>query len=78
MGKNLSQVESIIKKKLSTYDKLKTLLQNHNGYIGKLTEFLMNNSVNYNELEKLMGIFQLYRNLNQLTSETYTHVLNFQ
>jgi hypothetical protein len=49
----MSLAKSIISKKMEAFDKLKTLLANNLGYIGKFTQFLMEENVPYNDLEIL-------------------------
>lgn len=59
--RNISQANSIISKKMDAFNKLKDLLKNNMGYIGKFTEFLMNNNIPFEDLEKL------YKSLNFLS-----------
>jgi hypothetical protein len=53
INENMDMAKSIMKKKMDSYEKLKTLLSKNVGYIGKFTEYLMNENVPYEELEKL-------------------------
>ncbi len=50
---NMEKAKSIISKKMEAFDKLKDLLKNNLGYIGKFTEYLMDENIPYNELESL-------------------------
>lgn len=50
---SMDKAKSIISKKMEAFDKLKSLLKGNLGYIGKFTEFLMEENVPYKELEKL-------------------------
>jgi len=50
---NMDMDKSIINKKVSEFKKLKTLLSKNIGYIGKFTEYLMNENIPYEELENL-------------------------
>lgn len=52
---NMDKAKSIFNKKVQDFEKLKTLLQKNLGYIGKFTEYLLNDNVPYNELENLYG-----------------------
>lgn len=52
---NMDKAKSIFNKKVQDFEKLKTLLQKKLGYIGKFTEYLLNDNVPYNELENLYG-----------------------
>ncbi len=46
---NMERAKSIISKKMKAFDSLKDLLKNNLGYIGKFTEYLINNNVPYKE-----------------------------
>ena len=59
--RNITHANSIISKKMDSFNKLKDLLSKNQGYIGKFTEFLMNNNVPYSELE------DMYSRLNNLS-----------
>lgn len=59
--RNITHANSIISKKMDSFNKLKDLLSKNQGYIGKFTEFLMNNNVPYSELE------DMYYRLNNLS-----------
>lgn len=50
---NMALAKSIISKKMDAFDKLKDLLKSNLGYIGKFTEYLMNENIPYIELENL-------------------------
>jgi hypothetical protein len=50
---NMALAKSIISKKMEAFDKLKELLKSNLGYIGKFTEYLMNENIPYVELENL-------------------------
>jgi hypothetical protein len=50
---NMDKAKSIISKKMMAFDKLKELLKNNMGYIGKFTEFLINENVPMKDLEEL-------------------------
>jgi len=50
---NMEKAKSIISKKMKAFDSLKDLLKNNLGYIGKFTEYLINNNVPYKDLENL-------------------------
>jgi hypothetical protein len=52
-NENISYAKSLISKKLEGFDKLKNLLSKNMGYIGKFTEYLMNENIPYEELENL-------------------------
>lgn len=52
---NMDKAKSIFNKKVQDFEKLKALLQKNLGYIGKFTEYLLNDNVPYNELENLYG-----------------------
>lgn len=49
----MALAKSIISKKMEAFDKLKELLKSNLGYIGKFTEYLMNENIPYVELENL-------------------------
>jgi hypothetical protein len=51
VNENMEMAKSIVSKKLAAFDKLKTLLSNNIGYIGKFTEYLMDENIGYNDLE---------------------------
>jgi hypothetical protein len=63
---NLNQARSIIAKKMEAFDKLKDLLKKNLGYIGKFTEYLMNENIPYESLE------ELYKQLIELKSKGQT------
>lgn len=52
-NENMSLAKSIISKKMEAFDKLKSLLKSNLGYIGKFTEYLMNENIPYVELENI-------------------------
>ena len=60
---NLNQAKSIIAKKMEAFDKLKVLLAKNLGYIGKFTEYLMNENIPYD------GLVELYNQLLDLKSK---------
>ena len=49
----MDMAKSIMKKKTDSFEKLKSLLSKNIGYIGKFTDYLMNENIPYYELEKL-------------------------
>lgn len=49
----MAMAKSIIGKKMDAFNKLKELLKSNLGYIGKFTEYLMNENIPYKELEIL-------------------------
>ena len=51
--RNMDMAKSIMKKKTDSFEKLKSLLSKNIGYIGKFTDYLMNENIPYDELEKL-------------------------
>lgn len=51
--RNMDMAKSIMKKKTDSFEKLKILLSKNIGYIGKFTDYLMNENIPYDELEKL-------------------------
>ena len=51
INENMDQAKSIIGKKMAAFDKLKVLLSKNLGYIGKFTEYLMDENVAYEDLE---------------------------
>jgi len=53
INENMNQAKSIMAKKMEDFENLKKLLSKNIGYIGKFTEFLMNENVPYKELENL-------------------------
>lgn len=53
IGENMDHAKSIIGKKMEAFDKLKTLLAKNLGYIGKFTEYLMNDNIKYSDLVEL-------------------------
>jgi hypothetical protein len=53
VNENMEMAKSIVSKKLAAFDKLKTLLANNIGLIGKFTEYLMAENIGYNDLELL-------------------------
>jgi len=60
---NLNKAKSIISKKMEAFDKLKVLLARNLGYIGKFTEYLMNENIPYD------GLVELYNQLLDLKSK---------
>jgi hypothetical protein len=52
-NENMSMAKSIISKKIEGFDKLKNILSKNLGYIGKFTEYLMNENVPISDLELL-------------------------
>jgi hypothetical protein len=50
---NMDKAKSIFNKKVQDFEKLKTLLQKNLGYIGKFTEYLLNDNIPYSELESM-------------------------
>lgn len=62
-NENMALAKSIISKKMEAFDKLKELLKSNLGYIGKFTEYLMNENIPYAELEAL------YRDLVELKNK---------
>jgi hypothetical protein len=50
---NMAMAKSIISKKMEGFDKLKNLLSKNLGYIGKFTEYLMNENIPFSDLELL-------------------------
>jgi hypothetical protein len=52
-NENMSLAKSIISKKMEGFDKLKSLLSKNLGYIGKFTDYLMNENIPYSDLEIL-------------------------
>lgn len=53
INENMDQARSIIGKKMAAFDKLKVLLAKNLGYIGKFTEYLIEENVVYEDLEEL-------------------------
>lgn len=49
----MAMAKSIISKKMEGFDKLKNLLSKNLGYIGKFTEYLMNENIPFSDLELL-------------------------
>lgn len=52
-NENMSLAKSIISKKMDGFEKLKTLLSKNIGYIGKFTDYLMNENIPLSDLEDL-------------------------
>lgn len=52
-NENMSMAKSIISKKMEGYNRLKELLSKNLGYIGKFTEYLMNENIPISDLELL-------------------------
>jgi hypothetical protein len=50
---NMAMAKSIIAKKMDGFEKLKTLLKSNLGYIGKFTDYLMNENIPLSDLELL-------------------------
>ena len=63
VNENMEMAKSIIAKKMDAFDKLKTLLSKNIGYIGKFTEYLMDENIGYSDLEVL------YKDLMELKSK---------
>jgi Zn-dependent M32 family carboxypeptidase len=53
LNEDMNLAKSIISKKMNDFEKLKELLKNNLGYIGKFTQFLMEENIPLNELETL-------------------------
>lgn len=66
INENMDQAKSIIGKKMAAFDKLKVLLSKNLGYIGKFTEYLMDENVAYEDLE------ELYKKITDLKSRNTT------
>ena len=66
INENMDQAKSIISKKMVAFDKLKVLLSKNLGYIGKFTEYLMDENVAYEDLE------ELYKKITDLKSRNTT------
>jgi hypothetical protein len=66
INENMDQAKSIISKKMAAFDKLKVLLSKNLGYIGKFTEYLMDENVAYEDLE------ELYKKITELKSRNTT------
>lgn len=54
-NENMNMAKSIVSKKLEAFDKLKELLSKNIGYIGKFTQYLMEENVPYKDLQDLYG-----------------------
>lgn len=52
-NENMALAKSIIAKKMDGFEKLKTLLSKNIGYIGKFTDYLMNENIPLSDLESL-------------------------
>jgi hypothetical protein len=52
-NENMNMAKSIVSKKIEAFDKLKELLSKNLGYIGKFTQYLIEENVPYNELVNL-------------------------
>jgi hypothetical protein len=52
-NENMSLAKSIIAKKMDGFEKLKVLLKSNLGYIGKFTDYLMNENIPFSDLESL-------------------------
>jgi len=50
---NMAMAKSIISKKMDGFEKLKTLLKSNLGYIGKFTDYLMNENIPFSDLESI-------------------------
>lgn len=50
INENMDMAKSIIAKKMSAFEKLKNLLSKNMGYIGKFTEYLMDENIKYEQL----------------------------
>jgi 23S rRNA pseudouridine2605 synthase len=53
INENMDQARSLIAKKMDAFDKLKSLLSKNLGYIGKFTEYLLNENIKYEDLVEL-------------------------
>jgi hypothetical protein len=52
-NENMALAKSIISKKMDAFERLKDLLKNNMGYIGKFTDYLMNENIPFSELEDI-------------------------
>lgn len=52
-NENMDLAKSILNKKMQDFEKLKSLLSKNLGYIGKFTEYLINENIPYSDLENL-------------------------
>lgn len=53
INESMDQAKSLIAKKMAAFDKLKNLLSKNLGYIGKFTEYLLNENIKYEDLVEL-------------------------
>lgn len=72
---NMDQAKSIFKKKSEDFEKLKVLLSKNLGYMGKFTEYLLNENIPYNELEDL---FSKLLNLSKRQSSIDINKLSYE
>ncbi len=70
ISENMDLAKSIFKKKQDEFEKLKILLSKNLGYIGKFTEYLIEESIPYNELEKA------YKDILEIKSKSYKIDIN--
>ncbi len=78
-NEDMSLAKSIIGKKMEAFDKLKDLLSKNLGYIGRFTEYLMNEHIPYEDLEKLYKSLLSLKNQNQninITSLKYEEAID--
>lgn len=76
---NMALAKSIISKKMEAFDKLKELLKSNLGYIGKFTEYLMNENIPYKELEILFKDLSDLKNKQKnidISSMSYENVVD--
>jgi hypothetical protein len=63
---NMAMAKSIISKKMDGFEKLKTLLKSNLGYIGKFTDYLMNENIPFSDLESIYNdLVDFYTTYNQ-------------
>ena len=73
-NENMNMAKSIVSKKLEGFDKLKDLLSKNLGYIGKFTQYLMEENVPYKELEDLYSKLVSLKNKNiNIDINTFTY-----
>ena len=53
VNESMEQARSLIAKKMAAFDKLKNLLSKNLGYIGKFTEYLLQENIKYEDLVEL-------------------------
>lgn len=76
---NMAQAKSIISKKMEGFDKLKNLLVDNLGFIGKFTEYLMNENIPYSDLVILYNDLLFLKKANNtidLSKMRYEEVLD--